>query len=105
MSRKKPKARPKRISGGRALIIKRKGHKEKFDERKVYASVYASCLNGHLSEQEAEKIASSVTDDVKKRVHGEREITSDKIFRYVILYLARHNKEIAFLYETHLDVS
>jgi len=41
-------------------IVKRRGHKEEYDERKVYASAYAACLNVHLGEIEAEEIATKV---------------------------------------------
>ena len=86
-------------------VIKRKGHKERFDERKVFASVYAACMSGHMDRKKCEGIAAKVTDAVKRTLKGKKEVTSDTVFRAVVTYLAVHDKEIAFLYETHLDVS
>ena len=47
-------------------IVKRGGHEEHFDERKVYASCFAACLNVHMNKIEAEECAEKVTKDIKK---------------------------------------
>ena len=86
-------------------IVKRKGHQEEFDEKKVYASDYAACLVGSLKEKEAEKIAEKVTRQVKNWVSKKQIIGSKDIFRLVVSLLKNQNKEVAFLYETHRDVS
>jgi len=79
--------------------IKRQGHEEAYDERKVYASAYAACLNVRVNEKKAEKIASSVCKDVKKLLHGNKCVSSDAIFRQIIKSLGKHDKEAAFMYE------
>lgn len=86
-------------------IVKRRGHKEEYDERKVYASAYAACLNVHLSETEAEEIATQVAKEVSLWVDGKTEMTSQEIFDQIKEELARKNKDAAFMYETHRDVS
>lgn len=86
-------------------IVKRKGHKEEFDERKVYASAYAACLNVHLNEEEAEKIASKVSGEVREWIKKKREVSSQDIFDFVIKSLKKYNEHAAFMYETHRDIS
>ena len=86
-------------------IVKRKGHKEKFDERKIYASCYAACLNAQLHPKEAEKICEGVSREIKKWIKTKKEITSTKIFREMIRVIKKHNKDAAFMYETHRDIS
>ena len=38
-------------------IVKRRGHMEEYDEKKVYGSCYYACMSAHVPEKEAEKIA------------------------------------------------
>lgn len=87
-------------------IIKRRGHKQLYDERKVYASVYSSCLNAHLTKIEAEEIAAKVTLEISQWIAYEREaISSDKIFKKVIEVMKEHDRDSAFMYETHRDLA
>ena len=86
-------------------IVKRKGHLEKYDDRKVYGSCYAACSAAGMSEKECEATAETVTKDVNKWVKAKKNVKSSEIFRLVSKLLKKHNKEVAFLYETHLDVS
>ncbi|MBI4050745.1 MAG: hypothetical protein HY396_02100 [Candidatus Doudnabacteria bacterium] len=87
-----------------AHIVKRKGHKEKFDARKVYASVYAACRNAHLSEIQSEKIADSVTKTVEKWIADKAEVSSQQIFEEITKILRHLEPDTAFLYETHRDI-
>src|SRR3989338_6378715 len=81
-------------------MVKRKGHKEIYDERKVYGSCYFACRNAHLSEIESEKIANKVTKAITKWVMKRKMITSDQIFKNLIFALKKYNEDAAFLYET-----
>lgn len=85
-------------------IIKRHGREEHYDERKVYASAYAACLNAHLKKEEAERIASGVSMVITAWV-DDRGATSDELFKKVTEELRRHNPDAAFMYETHRDLS
>jgi len=87
------------------LIVKRKGHKEKFDERKAYASCYNAAMNCHLSKEEAEKIADKAMLDLNKWVLEYDEVTSSEIFNYLSNQLRKINKDVGFMYETHRDLS
>jgi len=85
--------------------VKRKGHIEEFDERKVYSSCYASCLTAKIPHMEAEKICDMVTQDVKKWLKGKYLITSDQIFKHTAAAIKKHSVKAAYLYETHRDLA
>ena len=86
-------------------IVKRKGHSELYDERKVYGSCYFSCRNAHLSEQESEQICKKVSAAITKWARAKKIVSSDDIFRALAQELKKHNEDAAFLYETHRDIS
>lgn len=86
-------------------IVKRHGHVESFDERKVYASCYAACVSCHLPKQKAEAISSKVSMEIKSWIKTKRAVTSSEIFRQVTRSLKKYNKDAAFMYSTHRDIS
>lgn len=86
-------------------IVKRKGHKQEFDERKVYASVFAACLSAHVLHEEAENISGLVTREVKKWIEDKDEVTSGQLSKQGAEELEHLNKEAAFMYKTHRDIS
>ena len=88
-----------------AHIVKRHGSKEEYDEKKVYASSYAAAMNVHLGEKESEDLAEKVTSDLNSWIEGKGEVESKEIFQEVFNALGKHNKDAAFMYQTHLDVS
>lgn len=83
-------------------IVKRRGHKEKFDEKKVYGSVYAACASAHYNEMQCEKIAEELTQKTKKFVKNKKEIQSIEIRKKIESELKKKDKELAFFYEQHL---
>lgn len=98
----------KRIIEGakcRYCIVKRRGHAEEFDERKIYASSYAACLSTHIKPREAEKISEKVSKEIKAWASKRKAVDSSEIFRKVVAALKKHNKDAAFMYETHRDIS
>lgn len=86
-------------------IVKRRGQKQEFDERKLYASVYSACLSAHVSHEEAESIANLVCREIKKWLTNKVEVTSDEIFQQAGKELEHLNKAASFMYLTHRDVS
>ena len=86
----------------RNCIVKRKGHTEEFDERKVYASVYAACASAHYHERKCEMTAETVTKAVKSFVKSKKNVQSSKIREKIDSELKKKNKELAFYYEHHL---
>ena len=89
----------------RICIVKRKGHTQEFDEKKVYASVYSAAMANGLGEKESEKLAEKITRQIKKWVDKKKSINSKDIFKQVVSLLKKEDKEAAFLYETHRDLS
>ena len=85
-------------------IVKRQGHRERFDERKLYASIYSAALVSGYGEKKSEKLANDVAKLIKRKVM-KKEATSDFIKKHVVAILKKKNKDIAFLYDTHLDIS
>ena len=86
-------------------IVKRKGHSELYDEKKVYGSCYFACRNAHLSEKESEQICDIVCKSITKWVKTKKIVSSNDIFKKLIEELKKHNEDAAFLYETHRDIS
>ncbi|HLC62203.1 MAG TPA: ATP cone domain-containing protein [Candidatus Nanoarchaeia archaeon] len=86
-------------------IVKRKGHSEIYDERKVFGSCFFACKNAHLSDNEAEAISENVTAKATKWVKERKVVSSNEIFRFMVNELKKHNDDISFLYETHRDIS
>lgn len=83
-------------------IIKRKGHTEHYDERKVYASCYAAALNAHYSEPEAERLAAQVTKKVSNWVKKKDAVSSDDIKHEIIMHIP--DPAVALLYKHHRDL-
>lgn len=87
------------------ILVKRHGHAEEYDGRKVYASVYAAALNAHLSEMESEALADKVSAAVDKYVHGKDGINSAEIRDRIVGELGGVDNDVAYLYLHHLDIS
>ncbi len=85
-----------------ATVIKRKGHKEKFDERKLYASVYAACASAHLEESSCEKVAEKITRIIRKQIKNRKEVQTSEIHKRTEKELRKIDKELAFFYDQHL---
>ena len=86
-------------------IVKRHGHRERFDERKVYASCYAAFLSCHLSHEQSEKLCEKVAKEVTAWIKGKKEVNSSQIFQEVVRVMKKYHKDAAFMYETHRDVA
>lgn len=86
-------------------IVKRKGYKQKFDERKLYASVYSACLSARVPKEEAEATSNLITREVKMWINEKKEVTSDALFKKAGEELEHLNKDVSFMYTTHRDIS
>lgn len=87
------------------IIVKRRGHRERYDERKVYASVYSACLAAGEPEGSAEKISAAVAREVTRAAAEWKTVRSDQIFRLAIVELGQRSPKAVFLYENHRDLS
>lgn len=86
-------------------IVKRKGKKEAYESKKVYASVYAALLSIRVHPGEAELVADQVTKEVNAWVTGRKEVTSHEIFLQVVESLKPINPDAAYMYGTHRDIN
>lgn len=86
-------------------VVKRKGHREEFDERKTYAACYAACINANIEKRKSEKICEKVVSAIKKHLRKHKEIGSTELFHMTARELRKHDKKAAFMFETHRDIS
>lgn len=90
----------------KAYIVKRSpGHTEPYDERKLYASIYASCLSLRTPQGEAELTAERVCKDIGPWLLGKAEITSADIRRKAADHFTVYNPNAAYLYKHHRLIS
>lgn len=87
------------------IIIKRRGHKEPFDERKLYASIYSACLTTHHRKEDAERMSEAVTKSIKEWLVGKNEVDSGTLFAEAAHELEKLSKDAAFMFVTHRDIS
>lgn len=87
-------------------IVKRSpGHSEPYDERKLYASIYASCLSVRIPTGEAELTADKICQDIAPWLRQKPEITSADIRRKAAEHLQVYNPNAAYLYKHHRIIS
>lgn len=86
-------------------IVKRHGLEEHFDSKKVFTSSFRAAKNVHLTDKEAKQIADQVCQDINVWIGKKSEVNSGEIFKEVIKSLKKLNKDAAFMYETHRDIS
>lgn len=86
-------------------VVKRRGHTEDYDERKLYASLFRACTVVSVPETEAELVAAHVCHDVASWLGDKHEITSRDIFREASKHLEVYNAEAAYMYRHFRNVS
>ena len=83
-------------------VVKRHGRAELYDEKKVYAAVYAAAINCHYDEHEAESLALKVMKSVNAWVGTRLSATSDEIREEVLHFIP--DEQVALMYKHHLDL-
>ena len=86
-------------------VVKRKGHKEKFDDKKLYASVYYACKSAELGREKCIAISEKLLRKIKTKLEKKKTIDSNDIFQSVGRELEKLNGHAAFMYKTHRDLS
>jgi transcriptional regulator NrdR family protein len=86
-------------------IVKRRGHTEIYDEKKVFGSAYFACRSTHIDELRSEEISGKVCDAVTKQVSKLKTISSHHIFNLIVKELKKYDEDASFMYETHRDIS
>lgn len=90
------------MANARTHIVKRTpNYTEPYDERKLYASVYAACLCVRTPAGEAELTADRICRIIEPWVAGKAEITSRDIRRKAAQALQVYNPDAAYMYERH----
>lgn len=87
------------------LIVKRHGHNEPYDPRKLYASIYYACMAVRCEPRLAELIAGRVVDEVNVWLKPKHEVTSRDILRVTARSLHALNPDASYLYEHHEVIS
>jgi transcriptional regulator NrdR family protein len=82
-------------------IVKRSGSTEMYDERKLYASIYAACLGIREPVGAAELIAERVCSDMQTWLKPKSEVSSSDIRTQAAKHLQQLNEHAAFLYAHH----
>jgi transcriptional regulator NrdR family protein len=82
-------------------IVKRAGHSETYDVRKLYASIYAACLSVREHPGSAELIADEVVKEVAKWLERKHEVTSNDIRRQAAKHLKAINPDAGHIYLHH----
>jgi transcriptional regulator NrdR family protein len=82
-------------------IVKRNGKTESFDNRKLYASIYTSCLSVHEQPLAAELVAQKVTKDIETWLFNKNEVSANDIRRVAGKYLSKINPSASYLYLHH----
>lgn len=88
-------------------IVKNDGLKQHFNEQKLEDSVYYPGKEAEMEHEKACELAEKVIYEVKAWMaeHEDNIFTTDEIREKVISILERENKEVCFLYKTHLDLN
>ncbi len=87
------------------VVVKRRGHTEDFDEKKIYGSIYAACSTCDLKHLECEKLAEQTLVELKQTIKGRKEVNSSELFGLVISILAKYHEDAAVMYQLHRDIS
>lgn len=87
------------------LIVKRQGHTEAYDSKKIYASVYSAVLSVRGPAATAELVAQEVTDGISDWVKNKHEVTSNDIRRVAAEHLRLLNPDAAHIYKNHRKYS
>lgn len=86
-------------------VIKKDGHHEHFDERKILLGAFEACMNTHLPRKTCVRTSEQVTNAIKKLVKTKKHVSSDFLFKAIIKELKKHSKDASFMFETHRDIS
>lgn len=87
------------------LVVKRKGHNQDFDPKKLYASIYAACIALRMKEGQAELIADNVSKDVTDELSHIESVDSKELTEMVVKFLEQYDTDAAYLYKSHRDIS
>lgn len=81
-------------------VVNNDGEKEDFDERKLYASIFAPARQTGYGIDEAEELADGVVDEVLAWAEDQEDnvFTADEIRDRVERILQKEDEDVAFMY-------
>lgn len=82
-------------------IVKRAGHNEIYDERKLYASIFSACQSVREPMGSAELIADKVVKDTSEWIAKKHEVTSNDIRHTAAKHLQAYHPDAAYMYLHH----
>ncbi|MDX1766152.1 MAG: hypothetical protein R3313_04340 [Candidatus Saccharimonadales bacterium] len=85
-------------------VVKRAGHRELYDGRKLYASIFAACLSVRTPVGEAELVAAQVQQLVEDWLERKHEVTGHDIRLHAAKHLKAFNPDAAYMYRSHRDL-
>ena len=86
-------------------LVKRRGHTESFEEKKLYGSILSACMSLRMKDEEAELLSETVSQEVIQAVKDIETVDAKVLHKHVVDSLHRYNPDAAFLYDTHKDLS
>ncbi len=87
------------------LVVKRDGTDQKFDERKLYASIFLSLRVANEPEKQAEIIAGEIVIVLKRWLEKKTHITARDIRSHASHHLREYNHVAAYIYMHHRTLS
>ena len=84
------------------MIVKRRGRREKFDEKKLYASIYSACMSVYHDEIKCEKLSEKITNKIKFWIKAKKIVNSSQIREKVVAELRKENKKVEFYYAANI---
>ncbi|HEX6462154.1 MAG TPA: hypothetical protein VFZ58_02660 [Candidatus Saccharimonadales bacterium] len=89
------------MNEGTTIVKRLPGYSEPYNEQKLFASIYASCLSVRTPIGSAEMIAQKVCRALTPWLAKKPEITSADIRRKTSEHLAAYHPEAAYIYKNH----
>jgi len=86
-------------------VKKRNGHTEDFDPEKLELTCIRAALNSHLDDEEGKALGKEVLKRITVWLGDREEVVSNDLFDRTVKELEDLNKEVAFMYKTHRDIS
>jgi transcriptional regulator NrdR family protein len=87
------------------LVVKSSGEDQKYDEKKLYASIYASLIVCKSNHKEAELIAAEVTKLMRRWVGTKSHVSSKDLRAEATKKLREYNHVAAYVYAHHRMLS
>lgn len=84
-------------------VIKAQGHTEPFESGKIEQACIKACADTHITEADAQQIASHIVKDVEAWMSGRSAVTSEEIFEHVMRLLGGHSEDAANQFKTYRD--